>query len=240
MALLTTAQFTGADALAQIFQEPLTVVVRLRAQRQSAQGAEVFREQFRKLLGSAAQQAKANGIYSTEDVRRATFAVVGFLDESVLNSSLPVFRDWARKPLQEELFGTHMAGELFFTYLQELLAQPDAATTADVLEIYCLCLLLGFRGRYSRGGDGDLKSLQSAAADKVRRIRGGRPALLPEWSPSVERLPERKDPWIRRLAWTASILAVLTGVSFGVYKFTLNGSVEQIQQSWAQAPRGNP
>jgi len=80
--------------LAQLFQEPLTVVARLRAQRQNVQDAGTFREQFRTLLTSAAQQAR--GSHSTEDIRKATFAVVGFLDESVLNSGLAAFSNWAQ------------------------------------------------------------------------------------------------------------------------------------------------
>ncbi len=54
----------------------------------------------------------------------ATFAAVAFLDESMLNSQNPIFADWLRKPLQEELFGTHIAGETFFQNLQQLLGRP--------------------------------------------------------------------------------------------------------------------
>ena len=46
--------------------------------------------------------------------------MVAFLDESILNLRNPVFADWPRKPLQEELFGHHMAGEIFFQNLQPL------------------------------------------------------------------------------------------------------------------------
>ena len=64
--------------------------------------------------------------------------MVAFLDESVLNSRNPIFADWLRKPLQEELFGTHIAGEVFFQNLQQLLGRSDSPDLADLLEIYHL------------------------------------------------------------------------------------------------------
>ena len=48
--------------------------------------------------------------------------------------------------------------------------------TADLLEIYYLCLLLGFKGRYAAGGD--LRSVMAATQEKIRRIRG--PAAVSE------------------------------------------------------------
>ena len=61
--------------------------------------------------------------YPAEDVRLATFAVVAFLDESILNSGNPIFADWPRMPLQEELFGVHTAGEMFFQCIDRLMAE---------------------------------------------------------------------------------------------------------------------
>ena len=61
--------------------------------------------------------------YSAEDVKLAGFALVAFLDESVLASGNPVFADWPAKPLQEELFGTHVAG-------RNLLCPPPAVADA--------------------------------------------------------------------------------------------------------------
>ncbi len=102
----------------------------------------------------------------------ATLALVGFLDESVLNTHDPLFADWPRKPLQEELFGIHMAGELFFRNLEQLSARPDSADLADLLEVHYLCLLLGYGGRYSVGGRSELQAIIHATGDRIRRIRG--------------------------------------------------------------------
>src|SRR5690349_1717416 len=94
-----------AENLSLVFQEVLTAIVRLRSKRQELSDAESFRFQIREALKSAIQQAKNQAGYSAEDIRMATLALVGFLDESVLNSGDPIFAAWPRKPLQEELFG---------------------------------------------------------------------------------------------------------------------------------------
>jgi len=62
---------------------------------------------------AAMQEAKSLG-YASETVQMGVFASVAYLDESILNLQNPVFADGARRPLQEELFGGHLAGETFF------------------------------------------------------------------------------------------------------------------------------
>ena len=96
--------------------------------------------------------------------------MVAFLDESVLSFRNPVFANWPRLPLQAELFGHQLAGEIFFQELQKTLNRSDSQETADLLEVYYLCLLLGFKGRYAAGGD--LRSIMAAIQEKIRRVRG--------------------------------------------------------------------
>jgi type VI secretion system protein ImpK len=128
--------------LASVFQEVITVIVRVRFQQQAVSNAEVFRGQIRQSLQEPMQRARALG-YSNEIIRGAVFAVVALLDESILNLQDPVFAQWARQPIQEELFGGHLAGETFFRNMRAYSSLPDSPELADVLELYCLCLLLG-------------------------------------------------------------------------------------------------
>ena len=109
--------------MALIFQEAFTVIVRLRANRQRFGDPEVFRSQIRNALKSAETEGTRRG-YTIEDMRVGTFAVVAFLDESILNSQNPIFADWQRKPLQEELSGVHVAGEIFYKNVDRLLGVP--------------------------------------------------------------------------------------------------------------------
>src|SRR5581483_945218 len=95
------------DNLALIYQEAITAIERLRANTHGISDANAFRHHTREAMKLAANQALAAG-YNADDTRFATFAAVAFLDESVLNSQNPIFADWLRQPMQEELFGTHI------------------------------------------------------------------------------------------------------------------------------------
>ncbi len=166
------------ENLALLLQELFTGIVRLRSHRQQVTDAEVFRHQVLQAIRSAGQNAKTRG-YSDDDIQLAVFAVVAFLDESILNLRQPVFQEWVRKPLQEELFGRHVAGEVFFQNLEQLLGRRDSPELADLLEVYSLCVLLGYLGRYSIASKGDLRVMMDHAADKINRIRGNRTDLSP-------------------------------------------------------------
>ncbi|HEU5458336.1 MAG TPA: DotU family type IV/VI secretion system protein [Terracidiphilus sp.] len=217
------------NSLALCFQEVLTAILRVRFQRQQVQDAESFRAQMRRSLQSAMQDARSIG-YTSETVQMGVFATVAFLDESVLNLQSPVFGDWARRPLQEELFGGHLAGEAFFRNLQQLLSAQDSAEVADALELHCLCLQMGYRGRYALGDSGELHQVLRQARAKIERIRGAArlsPALAaPEVPPAHGR-----DAWTRILLITACILAGLTILGFGGYELMLGSGVSQVQNA---------
>ena len=107
--------------LALAFQEVFTAIVRLRYNRQAVSNAESFRAQIKQALRVAEQEARSGGC-SAEDVKQAVFALVAFLDESALSCRNPAFADWARLPLQAEMFGHQLAGEVFFQELQKTLS----------------------------------------------------------------------------------------------------------------------
>jgi type VI secretion system protein ImpK len=224
----TTATIRGEN-LALIFQEVFTAIERLRSNRQAVSDSESFRQHIREAVKSAAQEARNRAGYSTADIKIATLAVVGFLDETILTLQNPVFANWPRQPLQEELFNTHMAGEVFFQDLQALLARNDSVVVADVLEVHYLCLLLGFSGRYSQANRGELQSHLSATADKIRRIRGEFTGLAPAWKPPVEQVKAAKDPWAGRLLIAAVSCFVLAVLLFVIYTFALDSGASSLR-----------
>jgi type VI secretion system protein ImpK len=211
--------------LAIAFQDVFTVIVRLRSNRQEVTNADAFRNNMKQALGRAEQEARTAG-YSGDDVRQCLFVIVAFLDESVLQSRHPVFADWPRLPLQTEMFGNMWAGEIVFQELQKTLGQPDSQHVCDVLEVYGLCLLLGFKGRYAAGGAGDLQALIAAIQDKIRRVRVPSGMLSPRGLlPSDAVLVSRSDPWVRKFAIAAASAVLLTVILFLVYWLALNSGV---------------
>jgi type VI secretion system protein ImpK len=216
--------------LALCLQEVLTVIVRLRARRHQVSNANVFRDQVREALGRAEQQARSLG-YNAEDAKKAIFAVVAFLDETVLNLQDPVFGDWMRRPLQQELYGVDFAGDVFFRGAERLLASDDTPELADILEAYYLCLLLGFSGRYSNHGAGDLQHITDKIGKRIYRLRGERlhwplPTDIPTDSGDIR----PRDPWIRRLQFTAAGVVLLVVGLFIAYMLSLGSLSDEIRQ----------
>jgi type VI secretion system protein ImpK len=220
-----------AENLAFCFQELLTVGERLRANRQAVQDAESFRYQIREALKLADTEARKRG-YNGEDIQLAIFATVAFLDESILNLQNPIFADWPRRPMQEEMFGHHVAGEIFFQHLKQLLARDESQETGDVLEVYYLCMLLGFAGKYSMTGRGDLKAIMDATGDKLRRIRQTPPDLSPIWAlPNEKVTSSGADPWVKRLLFSAIACALIVVALFAFYKMNLGSGVGRMESA---------
>ncbi|MBL8240928.1 MAG: DotU family type IV/VI secretion system protein [Bryobacterales bacterium] len=218
-----------AENLAWVFQEVFTVIERMRSSRQPVTDANVFRHQVREAIKMADQEARKRG-YDGEEIKLAIFAVIAFLDESILNLRLPVFADWPRQPMQEEYFGHHVAGEIFFQHLQKLLTMNDSQSLADLLEVFQLCLLLGFMGRYSLGNRGDLQPILHATSEKIHRIRRTSIALSPNGMlpPAGAAAPTGNDPWVKRFAIIAGVCVALTAGLFGVYYYLLSNGISAL------------
>lgn len=216
------------DNLALAFQEILTVSERLRSGRQTVADPAAFRQQILEALKTADQQARRQG-YHADDIKLAVFAVVAFVDESVLNLRSPVFADWPRRPIQEELFGHHVAGEVFFQNLKELLGKADSQDLADLLEVYQLCLLLGFAGRYSLAGHGELHAISEATTQKITRIRGGAGPLAPAWALPAE-APRRPgaDALVQTLRLAAAGCLAFTLILLAAYKWILGSGLSNL------------
>lgn len=214
-------------SLASCYENSLTSILRLASQQQAIQESQIFRNNIRAALKAAMEQAKALG-YTGEMIQMSVFAVIAFLDESVLNLQSPAFADWSQRPLQEELFGHHRAGEVFFENLRDLLARQDSQEDADCLEVYCLCLLLGYRGRYALGGAGEVQSFVRQIRAKIGRIRG-RALFLREGVPAPEvKQVTAIDRWSRGLSFTALCLLLAMLLAYAGFSMALRSGVSHL------------
>lgn len=238
LALDATAPAVGTGRLAAAFQEAFTAIARLRTDRQPIADAAAFRAQMLQLLARADQESRAAG-YDPADVRLAGFAVVALLDESALNARQAALADWARRPLQEELFGNHMAGEWFYQHVEQLLARPDSAPLADVLEVHQLCLLMGFRGRYGTHDPGAIHAVASRIAERVGRLRPALGDLTPAWRPPDDALATR-DPWLRRLTLGLITATVLGAVIWGAAALSVGTAASEVRAIGAAASPAQP
>ena len=225
------ASFASAvrtNSLAFAFQEVLTVVLRTRFNVQRWDTADRMRAAVRQMIASASQNVRALG-YSDETTQMALYAIVGFLDESVLNSKDPLFSGWSGRPLGEELFGDHLAGEKFFRHIADLLNRPESSEVADILELHCLCLLLGFRGRYAFGDASEIHTILRRIREKIIRIRGPFTLVRQIEAPAVPKAPTG-DRWVRYWSIAAIVLAIICLTAYISFRLLLIPSANNAAQ----------
>jgi type VI secretion system protein ImpK len=200
------------ENLALIYQEILTAITRLRTSQQAVADVGAFRNSMKAALDAAEAEATRKG-YTAEDARAASFAVVSLLDESIMNASAPHFDDWAGQSMLGELFGKRTSEDIFFQCIDRLLAEGNSLQEADVLEVFGLCLLLGYQGSYRTSGPEGVNSIVTSILNKVQSIRGSRPTA-PDWLPQPDAvLHPPHDPWVRALAF-GTLGALFLAVAF--------------------------
>ncbi len=167
--------------------------------------------------------ASAAGIAS-EDIYAAKYAYCATIDELILSASDCPFRDkWQLNPLQLVLFGDQLAGDKFFIQLEDL--RNKGATRLRALEVYHLCLLLGFQGKYRLEGAEKLSYLTARLGDELIFLKGKRTAFAPHWT-----APDRVTHILRRQVplWTPALVLGLVGaISFTAFKLTLSTNTQQ-------------
>lgn len=168
--------------------------------------ASEFSARVQQFLGDFERGAKKLNI-AAEDVYAAKFAFCAAVDESVLASPFKIRSDWERRPLQLSLFGEQLAGEKFFQYLEECRAQGPARLQS--LEVFHMCLLLGFQGKYMLEGPEKLAYLTARIGDEIAHMKGKRAAFAPHWP-----LPDLVAHRLKREVplWTIGAVFALVGI----------------------------
>jgi type VI secretion system protein ImpK len=130
--------------LPDIASECFILILQLRATNDYG-SASILKSRVIEMFDKFENSARRIGI-DNEKVRLAKFALVAFLDETIISSEWAEKNEWLAEPLQIKLFDTFNAGEEFFTNMSSLRQRTSA--NKDILEIYYLCLSLGFKGKY--------------------------------------------------------------------------------------------
>lgn len=124
--------------------------------RNNPKDAALFRTSIQLMLRDFEKNAKKLRV-SAEDIHCAKYAYCALVDEIVLPSHFNIRDEWERLPLQLAFFGDQLAGENFFIKLEEL--RHKGAGHIQALEVFHLCLLLGFQGKYILEGPEKLNYL---------------------------------------------------------------------------------
>lgn len=141
--------------------------------------ANTFSHAVQSLLDQFEREAQKHG-FSNDNIFDAKYAFCATIDEAVLSARTGIRDAWERHPLQLLLFGEQLAGEHFFDRLEA--ARNGGAGRVAALEVFQMCLLIGFKGRYLLEGPEKLKYLISQLSDQIIHLKGPPPGFAPHWS----------------------------------------------------------
>ena len=137
---------------------------------------EHLRTRLHHLFRVAEEQGKSVGIQS-DAYTHARYAVTAYIDEMIISSRWANREQWSARPLQYDFFGEYVAGEGFFQHLDTI--RRSLPLNADLLEVYGLCLILGFEGQYRIHERERLRGLIEDVSREVQAKRGDVPVLSP-------------------------------------------------------------
>ncbi len=162
---------------------------------------------------------------SAPTIKETKYAMAAFVDETILCSDWSERMAWMSNPLQLQFFGEHLAGEGFFKHLAKL-RQAGTANT-DIIELYYVCLQLGFEGVYRLQGMEQLMALQvdlRSQLEDYKKIKNRTlsPTGLPE-SGFISHMRREVPNWAISIFTVAIIFFTYMGYSMIIENQSENG-----------------
>jgi type VI secretion system protein ImpK len=175
------------------------------------------------------EQRAATLRFNDQQIQAVKFALAAFVDEIVLTTDFHLREEWEKYPLQLEYFGEHLAGIKFFDRLDEMLKNPEAH--ADVLEVYYLCMVAGYKGKYKIYMEEQLKAvILNTAQQLVRANRLKTPELSPHWKVTDQPQPPSAPKFPVGLAIAGGATILITFVLYLALFLILNSNVQKAVQ----------
>ncbi|CAN5275235.1 hypothetical protein BH10ACI1_BH10ACI1_16210 [soil metagenome] len=144
-------------------------------------------------------------------IQVSKFALASFVDETVLTNNFNMKDEWEKNALQLEYFGEQLAGNKFFDKLEAMLKQIE--TTQDAVEIYYICMLLGFKGKYAIYEKEKLLATMQKTANALVKVGKIKPTeLSPHWLANDQPKPPEKrgmPTWAKVSAFGGLCLVII-------------------------------
>lgn len=133
------------DAFASLVCPVIQCVIDLqhRLERGESPPLAPEREQILVALDEAQRKAAGSG-QLLHDFELAKHALVYWIDEILINSPWVHATEWRQQILEWDIYQERLRADRFY----EMAHEAEALAGTDPLEIYYLCVALGFRGRY--------------------------------------------------------------------------------------------
>ncbi|GEL72107.1 MULTISPECIES: DotU family type IV/VI secretion system protein [Myxococcus] len=212
------------DRVTEATKDCFDAAIQLRGSEASAvPPPETLHHRLRGVVDETLRRAAVLG-FSHQDAQDMAYALVALIDEVVLGRPEEYRQLWM--PLQLHYFNENVAGDGFFARLNTVRKDPHRH---EVLQVYYLCMLFGFQGRYRiRGGELELMTLIDTVQKDLERAR---PFDFDVLSPHGDRpteslLSKRKKASMVGISAGALAVAVLF---YGVLQFFLNDKVGELR-----------
>ena len=154
MALLSSKKRSN-NSLKDLCSEIFMLILQMRESSDYGD-ASILRNKILNLLDKFENRAMSSNI-KHEKIQSVKFALVAFIDETIANSEWSSKTSWLAEPLQLKIFNCYNAGEEFFSRLESLRLRER--TNIEEIEIYYLCLSLGYRGMYKMESPEKIRSI---------------------------------------------------------------------------------
>jgi type VI secretion system protein ImpK len=222
------------ERLYWVVAEVLVLAAQLPANTNLPPPAEL-RQRLTVVLDAMVGKARA-ARFGDEDIAEARYALVAFIDEQILRSNWPGRAEWMAQPLQLQLYGEYTAGENFFNRLRVLLQRGGDAAA---VEVYYLCLLLGFRGVFGASAEPHaLSEFVRIAEQHVRRVVPNSSKLGPHAEPKDQVKPPRASnaPFVALLAACSLLVLLCVGGLYWRARSELRQALIVLSASTARTP----
>lgn len=209
------------QSLQDLLYEGFYVIFLLRNGYQ-ADDPPALRQNIRDLITRFKRNAEEKLKATPVAMKLSTFAFIALLDETVLTSQTGITRDiWEMRPLQLELFGEQLAGERFFRLLDTVRQAPHP--DVEVLEVFHMCLLMGFQGKFITEGSEKLEYLTTQLGNEIAHLKGHRASFAPHALPTesiVHKLKYDIPWWVITSGFVIAGLLTFTGLNWWLSRQT--------------------
>ncbi|MEO8183867.1 MAG: type IVB secretion system protein IcmH/DotU [Deltaproteobacteria bacterium] len=171
------------------------------------------------------------------DLAEARYALVALLDEQVLRTTWSGRSEWMSRPLQLELYRDNNAGEDFFVRLSALLRSDNRPLA---VQVYYLCLALGFQGMYEQTGDRkSLAKFTSAARHQLSGVLPPTDSLSPHGRPRRNASAAQRHPTAVLWLLAGALALVLLTITFSGWfvERSLGAAVVELSEALPALPR---
>ncbi len=215
------------ERLSQISSAYLMLVLQLRSATDIEHlDQEILRTKAQDLLNQFERHAQLKGMNS-EKIHYAKFALVAFIDEAISVSNWPHKSEWLSQPLQLRIFNSFNAGEEFFDHLD--LLRTNIRENREVIEIYYLCLSLGFKGKYLIHDPEQLRKIIDQIYRELYHVSGQSVIQLSPNGEPKEELVEVVNKGIP--SWVIGVVCFSIGIMFYViFSILFDNQVDELKR----------